>query len=133
MAPRFAWCWTCCGDDPSSRERARLPVSESVRYAAQFRWPPHARAGPPAVGCLRRPSLFIRLPPQGPAKNMYWDTDGFAIWAKRLETGVYRIPSGEPGARRIEITTEELAALLSGIDLSAATRCKRYRRAQTEA
>ena len=66
-------------------------------------------------------------------KIMYWDTDGFAIWAKRLETGVYRIPSGEPGARRIEITTEELAALLSGIDLSAATRCKRYRRAQTEA
>src|SRR5438270_7083871 len=70
MAPRFAWCWTCCGgDDPSSRERARLPVSESVRYAAQFRWPPHAGAGPPAVGCLRRPSLFIRLAPQGPAKN----------------------------------------------------------------
>jgi transposase len=40
---------------------------------------------------------------------MYWDTDGFAIWAKRLEAGVYKIPPGEPGARRIEITTEELA------------------------
>jgi hypothetical protein len=50
-----------------------------------------------------------------------------------LEAGVYKIPAGEPGARRIEITTEELAALLSGIDLSAATRRKRYRRAQAEA
>ncbi len=61
-------------------------------------------------------------------KIMYWDTDGFAVWAKRLEEGVYKPPCSEPGARRIEITTEELAALLSGIDLSAAPRRKRYRR-----
>jgi hypothetical protein len=52
---------------------------------------------------------------------------------KRLEEGRYAIPSGEPGARRIEITTEELGALLSGIDLSAATRRKRYRRERAEA
>ena len=64
---------------------------------------------------------------------MYWDRDGFAIGTKRLEEGVYKIPCGEPGARRIEITSEELAALLSGIDLSTATRRKRYRRAQAEA
>ena len=63
-------------------------------------------------------------------KILYWNTDGFALWTKRLEAGVYKIPSGEPGARRIEITTEELGALLSGIDLSAATRRKGYRRAQ---
>jgi transposase len=62
-------------------------------------------------------------------KILYWDRDGFAIWAKRLEQGTYAIPSGEDGARRIEITAEELGALLSGIDLSAATRRKRYRRA----
>ena len=62
-------------------------------------------------------------------KILYWDRDGFAIWAKRLEAGTYAIPSGEPGSRRIEITTEELSALLSGIDLSTATRRKRYHRA----
>jgi transposase len=61
---------------------------------------------------------------------LYWDRDGFAIWAKRLEQGSYAIPSGEHSSRRIEITSEELSALLSGIDLSAAaTRRKRYRRA----
>ena len=62
-------------------------------------------------------------------KILYWDRDGFAIWAKRLEAGTYAIPCGEPGSRRIEITSEELSALLSGIDLSTVTRRKRYRRA----
>ena len=62
-------------------------------------------------------------------KILYWDRDGFAIWSKRLEEGTYAIPAGEADARRTEITAEELGALLSGIDLSAATRRKRYRRA----
>ncbi len=62
-------------------------------------------------------------------KVLYWERDGFAIWAKRLEAGSYAIPCGESGSRRIEITSEELSALLSGIDLSTATRRKRYRRA----
>jgi len=61
-------------------------------------------------------------------KILYWDRSGFAIWAKRLEAGVFAIPSDEPGARRLEITAEELGALLSGIDLDEATRRKRYRR-----
>ena len=61
-------------------------------------------------------------------KILYWDRSGFAIWAKRLEAGVFVIPSGEPGSTRFEITAEELGALLSGIDLEQATRRKRYRR-----
>ena len=61
-------------------------------------------------------------------KILYWDRDGFAIWAKRLEAGRYAIPLGEPGCARCEITTEEQGALLSGIDLSTATRRKRYSR-----
>lgn len=60
-------------------------------------------------------------------KLLYWDRDGFAIWAKRLEAGCFAIPTGEPGSPQLEITTEELGALLSGIDLSSATRRKRYR------
>lgn len=64
-------------------------------------------------------------------KILYWDRSGFAIWAKRLEAGVFAIPSGEAGATRFEITVEELGALLSGIDLSTATRRKRYQRAGT--
>jgi transposase len=61
-------------------------------------------------------------------KVLYWDLDGFAVWAKRLEAGSFAIPTGEPGSTQIEITTEELGALLSGIDMEQVTRRKRYRR-----
>jgi transposase len=62
-------------------------------------------------------------------KILYWDRDGFAVWAKRLEEGTYAMPFGEDGSEpRREITAQELGALLSGIDLSVARRRKRYRR-----
>jgi transposase len=62
-------------------------------------------------------------------KILYWDRDGFAIWAKRLEAGTYVVPQGQPDTSRLEISVEELGALLSGIDLSTAARRKRYHRA----
>jgi transposase len=61
-------------------------------------------------------------------KILYWDRDGFAVWAKRLEEGTYALPFCESGEARREITAQELAALLSGIDLNQAKRRKRYNR-----
>jgi transposase len=61
-------------------------------------------------------------------KILYWDRDGFAIWAKRLEEGTYALPFCESGKVRREITAQELGALLSGIDLNQAKRRKRYSR-----
>ena len=61
-------------------------------------------------------------------KILYWDRDGFAVWAKRLEEGTYALPFCESGEVRREITAQELAALLSGIDLIQAKRRKRYNR-----
>ena len=67
-------------------------------------------------------------------KILYWDRDGFAIWAKRLEEGTYAMPfDGNANAARREITAQELGAILSGIDLSIAKRRKRYRRKHAEA
>jgi transposase len=66
-------------------------------------------------------------------KILYWDRDGFAVWAKRLEEGTYVMPFGEDEERRREITAQELGALLNGIDLSQAKCRKRYRRKGTEA
>jgi transposase len=59
-------------------------------------------------------------------KILYWDRDGMAVWAKRLERGTVRMPSA--GAESIEMTTAELAALLAGIDLNTARRRLRYSR-----
>ena len=61
-------------------------------------------------------------------KILYWDRDGFAVWAKRLEEGTYAMPLGDAPEKRREITAAELGAILSGIDLSDAKRRKRYRR-----
>ena len=67
-------------------------------------------------------------------KILYWDRDGFAVWAKRLEEGTYAMPfEDHASAPRREITAQELGAILSGIDLSIAKRRKRYQRKHAEA
>jgi transposase len=65
-------------------------------------------------------------------KILYWDRDGFAMWAKRLEEGTYAMPFSEADEVRREITAQELGALLSGIDLSQAKRRKRYSRSSVK-
>jgi transposase len=62
-------------------------------------------------------------------KILYWDRDGLAVWAKRLERGTFRAPAAT--ASRVEMTTAELAALLAGIDLNTARRRARYCRPAT--
>jgi transposase len=62
-------------------------------------------------------------------KVLYWDRDGFAVWAKRLERGTFRIPAATAG--RVEMTAADLAALLAGIDLDSVHRRPRYTRPAT--
>ena len=57
-------------------------------------------------------------------KILYWDRDGFALWYKRLEKGVFRFPEAKDG--RVEVTPAEMAAVLEGIDLSHARRQARF-------
>lgn len=57
-------------------------------------------------------------------KILYWDRDGWALWSKRLEAGTYAFPFGAAGGR--EITSGELGALLSGLDLASVKQRKRY-------
>ena len=62
-------------------------------------------------------------------KILVWDRDGFVLWYKRLETGVFKPPKVEPGARSVELRASELAMILDGIDMARLKRVVRYERA----
>lgn len=59
-------------------------------------------------------------------KLMYWDSDGFAIWYKRLEEGTFRLPTPKKAGASVELKASELAMLLAGIDLTSIKRRKRF-------
>jgi len=63
-------------------------------------------------------------------KILVWDRDGFVLWYKRLEDGVFKLPRVEEGARRVELRASELAMVLDGIDMTKLKRVPRYRRAE---
>ncbi len=61
------------------------------------------------------------------ARILYWDRNGFAIWAKRLERGRFALTPkllapGEPAT----VEAAELALILEGISLSGAHRRPRW-------
>jgi len=57
-------------------------------------------------------------------KILYWDRDGLALWAKRLERGTFHPPPGE--GESVALSAAELALLLEGIELAGAARRKRF-------
>jgi len=60
-------------------------------------------------------------------KILFWDRDGFCIWYKRLECGIFQIPRAEDGEQALELTYEQLTKLLGGIDLYTGRKRRRYR------
>jgi transposase len=64
-------------------------------------------------------------------KILTWDRDGYVLWYKRLEAGVFKLPRVEAGARSVELRASELAMMLDGIDMTKLKRTPRYRRTST--
>jgi transposase len=65
-------------------------------------------------------------------KILHWDQDGFVLWYKRLEVGVFKLPRVSEGARSLELRASELAMVLDGIDVSTLKRVPRYARISGE-
>jgi len=61
-------------------------------------------------------------------KVLHWDRDGFVVWYKRLEEGVFKLPRPREGARSMELRASELAMILDGIDVSKLKRVPHYER-----
>ncbi len=59
-------------------------------------------------------------------KLLYWDSDGWALWYKRLEEGTFKLPRIEEGQTSVELRPSELAMMLDGIDLKSVRRVKRF-------
>lgn len=59
-------------------------------------------------------------------KVLYWDRDGFALWYKRLEQGVFRLPDRLTDGAELRAT--DLALLLEGIDPTQVRRAPRSAR-----
>ena len=68
--------------------------------------------------------------PRNHLKILVWDRSGFLIVAKRLEKGTFAWP--QSAETTIDMTPEELALLLGGIDLRDAKRRRWYERPEVE-
>ena len=58
-------------------------------------------------------------------KCLYFEGDGYCLWAKRLEQGQFRVRFDDTGKARIELSTLKL--LIDGIDVDSIRRFKRYK------
>jgi transposase len=56
---------------------------------------------------------------------LYWDRDGYVLTMKRLELGRFRVPWQSPHGH-VTLEAAELLLVLEGIDLTHATRRKRW-------
>jgi transposase len=54
-------------------------------------------------------------------KALYWDRNGYCLWSKRLEQGLFRLPA--IAAEHYRLSMAELNLLLEGIDFTV----KRHR------
>jgi transposase len=63
-------------------------------------------------------------------KLLWWERDGYVLYYRRLEAGVFRFPAAsDPESHGVEISAQELSLLLWGIDPASVKRQKRYERA----
>lgn len=58
-------------------------------------------------------------------KILYWDGDGFVVWYKRLERGVFRFPAASGDS--LELDAADLNMVLGGFDPASVKRLRRYK------
>jgi transposase len=108
-----------------------LALSSSCRYFL-YRSPADMRFGIHSLAGLVRNQLgsdpmsgdvFVFLGKRGnQVRLLQWDTDGFALYIKKLERGTYQWPAGADTS----ITSQQLGLLLQGVMLESVRMRKRY-------
>jgi transposase len=62
-------------------------------------------------------------------KLLVWESDGWAMFYKRLERGTFERPRSADDGASVELDATDLALLLAGVELKSVKRRPRYRRA----
>lgn len=71
--------------------------------------------------------LFVFFNRRGDqTRILFWDRNGYCLFSKRLERGVFRLPRCPEGAGHLELEAAELALILEGFDLEGAKRRRRW-------
>ena len=66
-------------------------------------------------------------------KILYWDSDGYVLWYRRLERRSFRFPTAPAQATgHVEIKAADLMMILDGVDLGSVRRQRRYSRESVE-
>ncbi|MBK9929583.1 MAG: IS66 family insertion sequence element accessory protein TnpB [Saprospiraceae bacterium] len=60
-------------------------------------------------------------------KLLHWESDGLSLYHKRLENGTYETPKITISTKSIQMSSEQLQYILSGIVLNSIKKRKRYR------
>lgn len=61
--------------------------------------------------------------PRTHVKILFWESDGYALYYKRLERGTYELPATDDVG---EVSAQTLSLILQGIVLSSVKKKKRY-------
>ena len=105
--------WLCTG--PTDMRRGFYRLAEQAQQVTRQ----HPQSG----------HLFVFRSRRGDRlKAQYWDKDGYVLWYKKLEAGVFKLPKLAAEQVSVELKASELAMLLDGIDLGSIKRVKRYQR-----
>ena len=59
-------------------------------------------------------------------KLLFWDDDGWMIFYKRLEKGVFKFPPIASDTRSLQVSVSDLSLLLWGIEPGSVRRQKRF-------
>jgi len=113
-----------------------ISISSSLKYYL-YRLPCDMRKGPDKLcGLIREhmkkdplsQSIFIFVSRTGSQiRLLHWEEDGFGIYSKRLQEGIFELPAIHTTENSISLTSDELMMMLRGIVLRSVKKYRRYK------
>ncbi len=81
-----------CSHDSLAFGRAPVSGDHALRYAQKLRWLRALVSAVLQMDAFAGHLFVFANRRRDRVKILYWDRDGFAVWAKRLEEGTYAMP-----------------------------------------